>query len=353
MLWYYLMLWLAMGGAAISMQRNRLVRGYFGVLYFSSSVFVLAMLVGLRSSSPDYDSYSEWFSYVSANHLVAGDWIKDPAFVLVSAATSSLGLTFVSVSIIFAFAALLSQFTFSILTIDKRLSTLLFFLVFCRTFAGSDMAAIRSAVAIPLMSISIILAFRGKKRLAIAIYCISIAFHLSAVIGIVPLLLAVCGVKFRSRGWILSVIAFAIIARFGLSQMLGLLSQTSRVAVYLDVMMVQNGPPTAYLAYIAARILLMAFILAFLWNKTSPEDRMVLFCFSVGISLQVLFIFNNALSWRSSDVFGLLDLCVLMIPFKWVTEGTRLAYTGVLVALGMLFFYSGLSILGPYRWVLA
>jgi hypothetical protein len=353
MYWYYLMICLVLCGVAISLESHEKIRRYFEILFFPSVISILAVFVGLRSSSPDYDNYTDWFNWVSAGHLVAQDWEKDPAFVLVSLIVSSLGITFIGVALFFAIAALVSQFYFSKLASDQRLITLLFFLVVCRTFVGSDMASIRSAVAIPLMSSSILLAFRGRKRIALLLYVAGLTFHLSALIGLLPFFLAMLNVRFSSRWWILSIAAAAVLTKISLEHVIEVLSYGSRTSMYVDTMIAGKGPPLAYLAYIAARVLLLGLVLMFSWNKITPESRMVLFCYSIGIFVQIVFIFNNALSWRGSDIFGLFDMCVLLIPLKHLTGKARFAYTGGLVVLGLLFFCSGLPILEPYRWVLA
>jgi hypothetical protein len=121
----------------------------------------------------------------------------------------------------------------------------------------------------------------------------------------------------------------------------------------LEGLMVGQDPPRAYFAYIAARILLLALMMIFCWDRIASEGRLVLFCYSIGIMIQIIFISNNAVSWRGSDIFGLFDLCVLMIPLKYLKGNIRLSYAGGLVVLGLAFFHFGLNILDPYRWVIA
>jgi hypothetical protein len=212
------------------------------------------------------------------------------------------------------------------------------------------MASIRSAVAIPLMSCGIVLAFRGKKKTALLLYLAALSFHLSVLIGLLPFVLCMLNVRFRSRWWVLSMATAAAIAEICLQSLVGLLSHDSRASIYMDVS--GHGPPRAYLAYIAARVLLLALTLWFFWKRVSPESRMVFFCFSLGIFIQTLFIFNNALSWRGSDIFGLFDMVVLLLPLRFLKGSRRVLYSVALAGLGIAFVVSGM-ILEPYRWIFA
>jgi hypothetical protein len=351
MYWYGVIIAFVMTGVPLSIERDDRLRQRAKILYFPLVLFVLVIFVGLRSSSPDLENYKVWFETVSASQLVIADWIKDPAYVLVSSVVSWTGLGFIAVVLFFAIAALASQFYFSKIASDQRLITLLFFLIVCRTFVGSDMTSIRSAVAIPLMSSSILLAFRGKKRNALMLYVVSLAFHLSVVVAVLPFVLAMLNVRFNSRWWIVSIVAAAFLAESSLQRIMDLLSSGDRTAVYVTIG--GQPPPMAYLVYIATRVLLLGLILIFFWDRVAPESRLVLFCYSIGISVQIVFVFNNALSWRASDVFGLFDMCVLLIPFRYLAAKTRIAYTVALVVLGLAFFCSALPVLDPYRWVLA
>jgi hypothetical protein len=321
--------------------------------YFTFVLVVLAIFVGLRSSGPDDGPYSNWFDWVSAGHLVAQDWAKDPAFVLVSYIVSALGLSFIGVTLFFAISALVSQFYFSKLASDQRWIALFFYLVVCRTLIGSDMASIRSGVAIPLMSISLLLAFRGKRKIALLLYAIALTFHLSVLFGLLPFVLVMFKIQFHSRWWVLSWIPGGLFAKIGLQNVVGLLSNNIRGGGYVDSLNASQGPPSAYYMYIGARLLILALIVIFYWNKVSAESRLALFCFSIGIVLQILFIYNNALSWRSSDIFAMFDVVVLMLPLKLMKGYYRLLYAAGLVAFGLVLIQYSVKIMEPYRWILS
>lgn len=352
MFWYYSIVGLVFCGTAPSLEDDEKLRRYLHILYFPCVLFVLALFIGLRASSPDYVSYSEWFDSIASGNIVAQDWQKDPAFFLVCYIVSALGISFVGVTLFFAAAALVLQLCFASLVCEHRWITLLFFIIVCRTFVGSDMASIRSAVAIPLMSCGIVLAFRGKKKTALLLYLAALSFHLSVLIGLLPFVLCLLNVRFRSRWWVLSMATAAVIAEICLQNLVELLSRDGRTSIYMDFSGAGHGPPRAYLAYIAARVLLLALTLCFFWKRVSPESRMVFFCFSLGIFIQILFIFNNALSWRGSDIFGLFDMVVLLLPLRFLKGSGRVVYSVAIAGLGIAFVVTGM-ILEPYRWIFA
>lgn len=351
MCWYYLINGIALCGVAFTFEKNERFRSYFHIVYFPSVLCALAIFVGLRSSGPDYGSYLAQFDTISIRGLVAADWVKDPAFVLVNYIMSMFKGGFVGVALVFAITALASQFVFIRTVSDRKWITLFFYLVVCRTLIGSDMASIRSAVAIPLMSIGIVMAFRGKRRLGLFLYIAALAFHLAVLIGLFPFVLSMWKVRFSSRWWILSVAFVTVLMKVFLENIAILLLFVSRVSPYIANS--EQGTPSTYYVYIMARILFLVLIVMFYWDTISSESRMMLFCYSIGICLQITFIFNNALSWRSSDIFAMFDIAILMIPLKLMKGYYCGLYAAWLVAFGLVLFQFSIKIMEPYRWVLA
>jgi hypothetical protein len=355
MYWYYLINGLVFFGVPLSFESNQRLRRHIQMLFFPSLLFILTIFVGLRLSSlnADYDNYSAWFDSVASGKLVAEGFANDPAFVLVSYLVSALGLGIISVIVIFAAAALASQFYFSKIASEQKWAALLFYLIFCRTFAGSDMSAIRAAVAVPLLSSSILLAFRGRRKIALLMYIAALAFHVSTLIGLLPFILAMLNVRLNSRWWILSFAPATLLARLLLQELILFMSNTSRTSAYAIGLMVGTDPPKAYVAYIAVRIILLALMTILLWNRITSESRLVLFCFTFAIMIQIVFISNNAVSWRGSDVFGLFDLVALMIPLKFLKGSFCFLYAVGLVVLELALFQFSLKDLQPYHWIIA
>lgn len=352
MAWYYLIYGFTLCGAVPSLVNNDKVRRQIQRLYLPVLILLLAMFSGFRSPvvDSDYGSYVTWFNWAAAGHLVAQDWIKDPAFVLASYVISCLGWSYTAVAIFYAAAALAAQLYFSKLASRRRWVTLFFYLVVCDTFVSSNMTEIRAAVAIPLMSVSILLALRGKKKSALLIYAVSITFHLSALVGFPALILAMLNFKFTSRWWILSLAPTAVVIKVSLQNVLALLSQIGRVAVYL------NGSYSTetirlFSVYFVVRIVAVSFIMIFYWNRLSRENRLAVLCCSFGLFIQMVFSFNDALGMRGAEVFALFDIYVFMIPLDYLKGHLRVVYAGSLVLLGLVFFHSALNIIQPYQWI--
>ena len=350
--WYYFIYGFALCGVVPSLVNDVKVRRCIQWLYFPLVLLALAMFVGLRSPAvdQDYGSYLDWFNWIAGGHLVGQDWIKDPVFVLTSYIVSWLGWSYIGVALFYAATALAAQFYFSKMASRQRWITLFFYLVICSTFINSDMTEIRTAVAIPLMSISILLAVRGKRKNALLIYAVSIAFHLSALIGLPAFVLAMLDVQFISRWWILSLAPTVVFVKLAQQNILAELSQIGRVSDYL------NGNYSTesirlFSVYFLVRILAVSLIMIIYWNRLSRENRLAVFCCSFGLFIQIAFSFNDALGLRGAEIFALFDICAFMIPLDHLKGHLRIVYAVCLVLLGLVFFHSALNIIQPYNWI--
>lgn len=355
MFWYYVVLAFTLPGTIFSAERNERFLRRIQIAYFPFVIVLLVLFTGLRATSPDYDVYASWFSSISETLSTPEMWAaKDPAFALLCVVAATLNFGIVGVMLMLAAAAIVAQFYFCTIVSDRKWIGLFFFAVVCRTFAGSDFASIRSAVAVPLMSAAILFAFRRRTGAAWLLYLAALAFHLSVLFGLLPFLLALGKVQFRSRWWVVSLLAFTGFAMTVLQRALPLLFLIGRLAPYVDDASPSKPPPFAYFIYIAARLLCLGVIVVWFWKRSTAEERLVYFCYAMGISLQMLFIFNNALSWRSSDMFCLFDICVLMMPLRYLNRrDLRAVYAVGVVVLGSAFVCNALGILEPYKWVLA
>ncbi|MHB8387946.1 MAG: EpsG family protein [Acidobacteriaceae bacterium] len=354
MYWYYFIYGLVLCGVALSLINDEKLRRRIQGLYFPFVLFVLAIFAGLRSPDVDWDygSYLDWFNSVTAGNLVAQDWAKDPAFVLASYIVSGFGLSYIGVTLFYATTALVAQLYFSKMASHRRWITLFFYLVICSAFIGSEMTQTRAAVAIPLMSISILLAFKGKRKIALLLYVVALTFHLSALIGLPPFVLAMLNVQLRSRWWILSLLPAALFARISLQNVLPVLSQISRVSDYLNGNYSTEGVRLLSV-YFVVRVLALALVMIFYWNKLSWENRLAVFCCSFGLFIQIALSSNDALALRGAEVFALFDICVFMIPLDYLKGNFRILYAAGLVFLGLVFFHSTLKIINPYQWIFA
>ena len=221
MCWYYCIIGLVFCGMLPSFaEYDEKLRRYLHILYFPCVLFALAMFIGLRASSPDYGSYSAWFESIASANIVAQDWAEGPGLLPGLLHRLRAKDKFCRRHAVLRRCCISSlQLCFARLVCEHRWITLLFFLIVCRTFVGSDMASIRSAVAIPLMSCGIVLAFRGKKKTALLLDLTVFSFHLSVLIGLFPFVLCMLNVRFRSRWWVLSMATAAAIAEICLQSL--------------------------------------------------------------------------------------------------------------------------------------
>lgn len=352
MYWYYFIYGLVLGGVPLSLMNGRKLRRSFQILYFPFVLFALTLFAGFRSPAidNDYQSYLGWFNAIAAGGLTAFDWIKDPGFVLVSRIAVALGMSYVGATFVLVALALAGIVRFAWLACGERTVSILIYLVFCRFFLAQEMTAIRAGVAIPLLSLSILYMYRGRRLHAILLFLFAAAFHISVLAGLPIVLLAMRGVRFNSRWWIGSMIPAVILLRIFAQNILEMVSQLSRISPYLNGTL-QIGTIRVLSVYVVARVIFLVLVVSFLWKKVSPEERLFIFCSGTGLSLQLLFSFNDTIALRSSELFGLFDVMLFIIPLNYLKPPMAYAFILILVILGALFFTSSLSIIEPYRWI--
>jgi len=317
-------------------------------------IFVLLVLMaGLRGPlvDRDYSNYLDWFSLIRADSVVFADFAKDPAFVAISVIVSSVHGTYALIATIFAILALSLKWTFGKFATEFRLLPIYVYLVFCRFFLAQEMTAIRAAVAIPIMSFGLLAAFRGHRIRAVVLIIIAITFHASTVLCI-PLLLVAMGGKIESRRAFVYLATAAIVMYGLLSGILTYLATLKRLSDYLNG---TSEPPKANLLsiYFIFHLPMVAFVVGFLWKKISSEEKFVVFCSSYGLALYLILASNATFALRSSEMFGIFDVLVFLIPAKILRGNTRVAYCAVLILFGALLFVSEIRIMNPYKTVLS
>jgi hypothetical protein len=315
-------------------------------------VFLL-LFATLRSPNVDRDylNYLDWFHSIAAGGLTALDWVKDPGFIMVSRVTALLGLTYVAATFVLVALALFGTARFAWLACNEHFFSIFIYLVFCRFFLAQEMTAIRVGVAIPLLSLSILYMYRGRKWHAGILFLLAATFHISVLVGFPIVLLAMSGVRFKSRWWIGSIIPAAVLLRVFARNILETASTLSRLSPYLNGTLEINGT-TLFSVYIIARLAFMMLVVGFLWKKASSEERLFVFCSAIGLAIQILFSFNDVIALRGSELFGLFDVMVFVIPLRYLKPSLAYACALILIIFGALFFVSSMSIVNPYQWVL-
>lgn len=356
MFFYCVVYGLALMGVSICWVKDPQWRTGLQNVFFLVLILFLVAFAGLRSPriDRDYLNYLGWFSEISRGSLTGVDWLKDPAFVFLSYPFARIGASYAAVLTVIVAISLSAKLVFAKVSCNPRWLTVFFYLFVCRFFLAQEMTAIRSAAAIPLMSLSIVLAFRHKYKLALFLIALAITFHLSALVALPLLILMRSGVRFRSAWWILSLIPLGIGIFVSLHDLLDSIAEFSRFAPYLgDNPEVDIEPINLLSIYLLAHTVILLAVIWRLWSKLTDEQRMVTFCSALGLFFQLIFYSNNVLALRAAELFGVFDLLLFLIPLEYLKNTWTIAYAGLLVVLGASLFISTVRIMQPYDWIWA
>jgi hypothetical protein len=344
---------IVLAGASLTLDNRAPWRHLLHKVYFPFVLTILCLFASLRSAGVDrdYQNYLDWYSRVASGDLTLLSWAKDPAYVLVSYIAAIIAAPFTLVLFSFCGIALLLTIMFVWEVGPDRWFPLLFYLIFCRFFFPYEMTQIRAAAAIPMMSLSIMLAHERKIWPAVALFVCALAFHLSVIIALPIFLLVVFGARFESRAWIISLIPLGIACFYMLQSILSVLAEFSRADAYLngnyDVKSVR-----LISVYFVACTAVLFYAAIFLWHKLSGRDRLIVFSSAIGLFYQAVLSSNDALALRMSEVLGLFQVAVLVIPLSHLRRNFLIAYLILLILLGAIFVVSGMKYMQPYQSVI-
>jgi|SRR6185437_6026006 len=353
MYWYYLIYLLVLASVGLTFENRAVWRHLLQKTYFPFMLAVLVLFASLRTAGVDrdYQNYLDWYRQVASGDLTLLSWVKDPAYVLISYITASIGAPFTLILFVFSGIALLLTIVFIWEVFPNRWFPILFYIIFCRFFFPYEMTQIRAAAAIPLMSVSIVLAYKEKTWAAVALFVCALTFHLSVIIALPILLLVVVGVRFDSRAWIVSLVPLGVAGYYMLQSLLSALADFSRVGVYLNGNYDVKSVRLLSVYFVVCTTAL--FYALIVWNKLSSRDRLLVFSSAIGLFYQAVLSSNDALALRMSEVLGLFQVAVLVIPLSHLKGNFRVAYLILLIALGALFVASGMKYMGPYQSVIS
>jgi uncharacterized membrane protein len=315
-------------------------------------LIVLLFFAALRSPDVDRDyiNYLVWFNEIASGGMTVLDWIKDPGFVVVSKLAAALGMSYIGATFMLVSLALVGMTWFARLACSERYFSFFIYLAFCRFFLAQEMTAIRAGVAIPLLSLAILYMYRDRKMLGMSCFLLGISFHLTVLVGLPVVILAMREVRFKSRWWMGSMIPVLILLRIAARNILETFSEVGRISHYLNGD-VEIGSINFLSVYLLAHGAVLLFVVCFLWRKVSSEERLFIFCSGIGLSLQLLFSFNDTIALRGSELFGLFDMALFIIPLKYVRPIIAYTYALFLIICGAAFYASDLTIVQPYRWI--
>jgi hypothetical protein len=312
----------------------------------------LVLFAGIRSPyvDRDYGNYLPWFHDIAHGDANSSEWLRDPSFSLISRVVSAMGWPYPAVTLIFAVLSLVLKWYFATMVVTNRWLTLFFYLLFCHFYILCDLSEIRAAVAIPLMAISIFLACKGRRRMALLVYMAAVAFHFSILLALPVLILLIAGVEFRSRLWVIALVPLAFVILANLSGILASIGNLYRVSEYLTPSAAQDELTlkTPYFAVLLLPVFVGVFVV---WKRLSLHYRVAVFGTGYGLFFFVIFISNTVLATRCKDVFEIYAF-LLFVAFMQLLRGNkRLIYLAVLVVMGFSLFFKDVSLVNRYSVV--
>lgn len=345
---YFFIYALVTVGIILCFIENRGVRRIAQGIYFLAVLITLSVFAGLRSPSVDADfaNYAGWFGLIQSGAAPLVAWIRDPAFGAISYLVSRAGFSYSVVAFVYALAGIAATWMLAFSISLERWATLLFYLFFCQYFLVLDMTEIRAAVAIPLMACSLYLASEGRRRQAVAVFLIALIFHFSALVGLPFMILIFMGVRFRSRAWLLALIAIGAIAAVAMRSVINLLSGLYRISEYL------NGGAEEHdlrvISWYALAHLLAIAVALFFWKKLSFHQRMAVVACGAGLMLFLVFGWNTGLATRFLYIFDVYWLLIMLMLVEHLKDEAQVLYVGALFLVGLALYCKSLQYMEPY-----
>ena len=100
--------------------------------------------------------------------------------------------------------------------------------------------------------------------------------------------------------------------------------------------------------YLVARVISLGIVLGFCWKNLSIRDRHIVLCSGISLLLFLSLSSWDTLAWRASEIFGLFDMAVFLIPLAYFKNTLRAVYLVALIGLGFEFYRSSLQLVAPY-----
>jgi hypothetical protein len=350
---YYVIYGLVLSGIPICFIDDGPVRRMAQKVYFTFIAIALVAFAGARGTmvDRDYDNYAIWFHAIASGDATPMQWLRDPTFALLSYATSLFGFSYTAVATLYALLGLISTIFFVLVASAQRWITLYFYLFFCLYYLEGEITLIRSAVAVPLMALSLYLACEEHRRKALAFYILALLFHFSVIIALPFFLMLLAGVKFRSRFWVYSLAAFGVIVSQMMSHVVEMLSGLYRISEYLNAPRTEADLPVLSW-YALAHLIAIAFCVLLLWGKLSLHQRVATLLAAFGLCLFQIFIRNTGLATRFIDIFDLYWILVLVAVLEKLNGNRRFVYIAFLIMIGLALFIKSLQYVGPYSTVM-
>lgn len=346
---YFVIYGLVAAGILICFLGDTRLRRVAQTLYFVVILFVLAMFAGMRSPNVDRDfnDYATWFSLIQSGDAPLFAWIRDPAFAVFSFVAAKLGFAYAAVAFVYALLGLIATWRFAAAVSAERWVTLFFYLLFCQYYIVLEMTQIRAAVAIPLMALSLYLASQGRRRRAIGTYVLAMIFHFSVIVALPFLVLILAGARFRTRRWLVAMIALAVVASVAMRSVIDLLSGLYRISEYLNGGAEENDLRVISW-YALAHLLTIGIPVLLLWKRLNLHQRIATVGCSAGLILFIIFGWNTGLATRFLYIFDVYWLLIMMIVLDTLKGHGRIFYVAFLALVGFGLYCKSLMYVEPY-----
>jgi hypothetical protein len=349
---YFAIYGIVAAGIVICFLGDSAVRRIAQRVYLGAVMLILPLFAAMRSPNVDKDfhDYVLWFRLIRAGNAPWFAWARDPAFAALSYVVSRFGLSYQAVEFVYALLGLLVTWMFAVMAAERRWITLFFYLLFCQYFIVLEMTEIRSAVGIPLMACSLLLACERRRWQAVGTFAVALVFHFSAIVALPILVLLLCGVEFRSRGWVWFLAGIGTFTAIAMRSVVDLLSSLYRVSEYLNGG-VEEHDLRVISWYALGHLLVIVIPAFFLWKRLSLHERVATIGCTAGLMLFVVFGWNTGLATRLLYVFDVYWLFIMMM-ILWRLKGeARVIFACVLAVAGLALYCKSLQYVDPYTTV--
>jgi EpsG family len=321
----------------------------FGV---AVTLLTLALIAGLRGTfvDPDMINYLSWFSWLDRTYESQVESVRDPIFALsaISFVRTNLPISFYF--LIIAIASTMTKWIFLRISRYTALTGLFLYLFFCRFYFLHDMTQIRAGLGIALSSLAIVLLCQRRFGLGFGLFALGIGVHLVASLMLPIAFVALSRAQLGARWPLASMLIISILLSFRIDSIISAvgLYNFSRTSNYLDGSYEVNAN-TLFSVYFIVRSAVAGLIILLYWDVLSKLERTILYAVVLGICLQISFLNLDVFSLRSSEVFAMFDVLMLLIPILRMSQMLSLTYCFTIISLGFVFFVSALDIMQPYR----
>lgn len=214
------------------------------------------------------------------------------------------------------------------------------------------MTQIRAAVAISIMSITVLEFFEHRRLRGFFVLLLAVIFHFSAVLVLPVCLVLSFGGTFASRRWIAALAALAVAGYFAFQKISLLLALFARTSDYITGAY-ETTNASLFSVYLLFRVAIVLLATVTLWNRLRAPERLLIVCSAFGVTLEIALASNDTFALRAGELFGLFDVASALVILSYLRRPALIAYVVLLLGLGGVFYYSSTKIVQTYATLLS